>query len=180
MVVTVQCHLYPRKIGGGVPKAQRHNSSPVSRRRLTWVWSLICLAMFAYISMQPFELSKIHPFPTRQSLGTRLLPPRALKVSRNFGRADTFIPDNLFECSICLFPIILNLASLVLECFSRWCKFLIGKSPLETQAPEFPSSESSLQECQTDSRFSHFSLACWNPATETSFFLREASFWMWV
>lgn len=120
MVVTVQCHLWPRKMGGGAfPKAQRHKSSPVSCRRLTWVWSLIRLAMFAYISMQPFELSKIHPFPTRQSLGTRPLPLMALKVSRNFGRADTFVPDNLFEGSICLFPIILNLASLVLECFSQ-------------------------------------------------------------
>lgn len=92
----------------------------------------ICLHFYAAVWTQQENCSKIHSFPTRQSPGIRPLPLRALKVSRNFGRGDMFVSDNLFECSICLFPIRLNLASLVLKCFSRWCKFLTGKSPLET------------------------------------------------
>lgn len=114
----------------------------------------ICLHFYAVVwtRHENCRTRQQYPFPTRQSLGTRPLPPlRALKVSRNFGRGGTLVSDNLFECSICLFPITLNLASLVLKCFSRWCKFLIGKSPLET-----PSTWVSLLGVQ----------ARWNPAAE--------------
>lgn len=104
----------------------------------------ICLHFYAAVWTQHENCCtrQQYPFPTRQSLGTRPLPLRALKVSRNFGRGDTIVSDNLFECSICLFPIRLNLAS--------------------PQAPEFPSSFTSA----SNGRTADFPLAHWNPAAE--------------